>query len=272
MQEAAGRAAGWSDRVEASKKGSDNSGLKVDRGYIGHKSAKMMKRVKCIEGRRQRAADEKSALLKNTETAEMLKLFPLQYHSERLFSLSEVSVCYGESELNPVSLEICRGERIALDGRNGSGKTSLLRLIAGEALTYKGTFFRGSGVAVSYVAQDAAFLRGDLSRFIQERGLDESLFKAILRKMNFERAQFLQDLSAFSGCQKKKVLLAASLCERAHLYVWDEPLNYIDLDSRIQLEELILRNGPTMIFVEHDQAFRRRIATRTIRLHPHYAR
>ena len=60
----------------------------------------------------------------------------------------------------------------------------------------------------------------------------------------------------------KKVLLAKSLCEQAHLYVWDEPMNYIDIYSRMQIEKLIKEFMPTMIFVEHDSAFRNNIATK----------
>ena len=63
---------------------------------------------------------------------------------------------------------------------------------------------------------------------------------------------------------RKKVLLAASLCERAHLHVWDEPLNYIDVISRIQIEELLLRFRPTIVFVEHDKAFCEHVATRIV--------
>ena len=77
-------------------------------------------------------------------------------------------------------------------------------------------------------------------------------FKAILRKLDFSRLQFEKDREAFSSGQKKKVLSAASLCRPAHLYLWDEPLNFMDILSRLQVEELILRYKPTMIFVEHD--------------------
>lgn len=65
---------------------------------------------------------------------------------------------------------------------------------------------------------------------------------------------------------KKKVLLAASLACPAHLYIWDEPLNYIDVFSRIQLEELILKYQPAMLLVEHDPVFGERCATREIRM------
>ena len=68
----------------------------------------------------------------------------------------------------------------------------------------------------------------------------------------------------YSEGQKKKVLLAASLCERAHLYIWDEPLNFIDVFSRIQLEELILKWKPTLLFVEHDKAFVDKVASKVI--------
>ena len=98
----------------------------------------------------------------------------------------------------------------------------------------------------------------------RERDIDESLFKAILRKLDFSRVQFEKDMADFSAGQKKKVLIAASLCEKAHLHVWDEPMNYIDLYSRMQLEELILRCAPTLLFVEHDRAFCERVATATV--------
>ena len=70
----------------------------------------------------------------------------------------------------------------------------------------------------------------------------------------------------FSQGQKKKVLLARSLCEEAHLYIWDEPLNYIDVFSRMQIEELLSGSNLTMIFVEHDRAFTEKIATKQVLL------
>ena len=84
--------------------------------------------------------------------------------------------------------------------------------------------------------------------------------------MDFERVQFEKDMKDFSGGQKKKVLLAKSLCEQAHLYVWDEPLNFIDVYSRIQIEQLIQQFSPTMLLVEHDSAFREAVATKIITL------
>lgn len=84
--------------------------------------------------------------------------------------------------------------------------------------------------------------------------------------MGLERVQFEKDLADYSAGQKKKVLLARSLCEQAHLYVWDEPLNYLDIYARMQIEALLRRFTPTMLFVEHDGAFREAVATKVVTL------
>lgn len=264
LQKTAEKTSAWSDRVEASKYGSGP----VDRGYIGHKSAKMMKRAKSIEVRQQRAMEEKSHLLKNLETVEDLKIKPLPYFTDTLASFSHVVPMFDGNEVcQPVSFEVKRGERIALDGKNGSGKTSLLKLLTRQSIEYRGAFSLGSRLIVSYVPQDTSNLKGLLSDFAEMNQIDESLFKAILRKMDFTRTQFAKKMEDFSSGQKKKVLIAKSLCEQAHLYVWDEPLNYIDIYSRMQIENLINEFSPTMIFVEHDLAFRNAVATKVIQIH-----
>ena len=261
LQQAARRSAVWSDRVEASKIGA------ADKGYVGHKAAKMMKRSKVIEARQQQAIEQKSGLLKNIETAENLKLAPLKYHADTLASFSDVTVCYGDTSVcEPVSFTVRQGDRIVLDGKNGSGKSSLLKLLIGEPIEHTGTIQLASGLVISYVPQDTSHLQGSLSDFAEENHIDESLFKAILRKMDLDRIQFEKDIRDFSGGQKKKVLIAKSLCEQAHLYIWDEPLNFIDVYSRMQIEQLITEFSPTMIFVEHDSAFRESVATKTVEI------
>ena len=122
-------------------------------------------------------------------------------------------------------------------------------------IDYAGELHVGSRLAISYVPQDTSFLSGDLSDYARRSGIDESLFKAILRKLDFSRVQFEKDMADFSSGQKKKALLARSLCEQAHVYIWDEPLNFIDVFSRMQIERLIETYRPTMLFVEHDAAF-----------------
>lgn len=267
LNEAARRTSGWSDQVEKSKKGTRNSGVRPDRGYIGHKSAKMMQRAKNIEARRTEAVEEKSKLLKNLEENEPLKLFPLAWKGGPMLAAEDLSLFYGEhSVCSGLCLTVHQGDRIALSGPNGCGKTTFLRLISGtdREVSYEGILRIGSGLTLSYVPQDTSFLRGSLDNFAKSCGIDTVLYRAILRKLGFERTQFEKEMQEYSEGQKKKAVLAKSLCQKAHLYVWDEPLNYIDVLSREQIEDLILEYRPTLLFVEHDRTFCEKISTETI--------
>lgn len=261
LAESARRAKGWSDQVEASKIGNHV----FDRGAVGHKAAKMMKRSKAIEKRRLDAMEEKKGLLKNIEQAEPLKMNWVPFPNKRLMEVKELSLYYGDRLItSDINFTLQNGDRIAIQGRNGSGKSTLFHLLLGEAITYTGDFRIAPGLKISYVSQDTSYLKGNLKDFAIENGLDETIFKTVLRQMDLSRLQFEKNIQDYSGGQKKKVLLAKSLAETSHVFLWDEPLNFIDVFSRIQLEELILKYQPTMIFVEHDRMFTDRIATKRI--------
>ncbi|UPK46745.1 Lsa family ABC-F type ribosomal protection protein [Paenibacillus pabuli] len=267
LSDSAKRTGGWSHEVEKTKNGTRNSGSKVDKGYIGHKAAKMMKRSKNIEQRQQSAIQEKSKLLKNIESAERLQIHQLDFHKKELVELEHVSIAYDSNVVcRDVSFTVEKGERIALYGKNGSGKSSILKLICGEHIPYTGYVRKDQQLKISYVSQDTSDLGGHLSDYAAVQNIDESLFKSILRKLDFSRLQLEKDISTYSAGQKKKVLIAKSLSEKAHVHVWDEPLNFVDVISRMQIEDLLLEYSPTLLFVEHDSEFCANIATRIIEL------
>ncbi|MDF2845673.1 MAG: hypothetical protein K0R00_4099 [Herbinix sp.] len=263
LSEAAKRMAGWSDQIEASKIGAHVG----DRGFVGHKSAKMMKRAKAVERRKIDAIEEKKGLLKNLEQSVPLKLNMLPFPKKRLIEAEDISLFYGEREIAAnINFLLEGGDRIAIEGRNGSGKTTLFKLLLGEDVNYKGRYHVAQGLKISYVSQDTTGLQGNLKEYAFNQGIDETIFKTVLRQLDFDRNQFDKDISEFSAGQKKKVLLAKSLSEPAHIFLWDEPLNYIDVFSRLQIEELILKYQATMIFIEHDKLFQEKIATKVVRL------
>ena len=263
LEETARQKADWSDRVEATKIGFGP----CDRGYIGHKAEKMMTRSKAIERRQQAAIEEKSKLLKNIERSDSLKIFQTPFHTKRLVSLRDVAICYGQAPVcEGITFEIQQGDRIALQGANGSGKSSIIKLICGQDIPYTGELRLGNGLQISYVSQDTSGLHGKLTDFARDSGIDESLFLALLSKLDVPKTQMEKDLSVLSAGQKKKVLLARSLCQPMHLHIWDEPMNYIDVISRMQIEELLLQFTPTILFVEHDKAFCEKIATKVVHL------
>lgn len=137
-------------------------------------------------------------------------------------------------------------------------------MIIGEPIKYNGEFKIINDLKISYVSQSTENLKGPLKEFSRENKLEESIFKAMLSKLGFSKIDFDTNIDKMSEGQKKKVLIAKSISEQANIYIWDEPLNYIDILSRIQIGDAILKYKPTLIFVEHDEAFVERVATKIV--------
>lgn len=275
LQEASRRARQWAQKSEGSKIGYDSI-KETDRGsraYIGGKTKKMQSQAKNMEIRIEQKIAEKEGLLQDVESVVNLKIMPLKHHKNTLVSVQGYGLRHKDAEeflFDDLNFEIQQGERVFLNGANGCGKSSLIKAIlwktAGQevAMAESGTIQTASGLIVSYISQDTSHLRGNIKDFCKEQNLDESLFCAILRQLDMDRVQFGKKMEEFSEGQKKKVLIAASLMTPAHLYVWDEPLNYIDIFSRMQIEKMLHTFPLTLLVVEHDVRFREEIATKII--------
>ena len=267
LKEAARQSQIWSDKIENTKNGVKVSGVKPDKGHIGRQSAKMMKKSKNLENRQNKAIEEKQNLLKDIETKESLLLHSLHHHKNPLILVDNLSSYYGEKQiLSNVYFEIKQGDIVAIYGSNGSGKSTLIKILLGLNHEYTGEIKLASNLKISYIPQDTSDLIGSLNEYIHKQDVDETLCKTILIKLDFSRELFEMDMKNYSDGQKKKVLIAISLSKPAHLFVWDEPLNYIDVISRIQIEEIIKETKPTLIFVEHDKRFVEDIVNKIIQL------
>ena len=264
LEESARRTAEWAQQREKTKFHVPESvAAAPNRGFIGARSAAVMRKSLATLKRRERAIEEKKGLLHNVEHVGELRLTVLPHPKELLLTVRDGRVRYGDRVVaEGIGLEVRQGDRVALTGPNGCGKSSVLKALCGQGGALEGDIRLVSGLRISYVPQETDGLRGSMREFIQASGVDETLFKAILRNMDFGRELFDQDLAEMSQGQRKKLLLARSLCTPAHLYVWDEPLNYIDVYSRRQVEALILQSQPTLLLVEHDAVFLDRVCTR----------
>lgn len=257
----------WSDKVEKSKYNTTNSGSSIDRGYVGHQSAKMMKKSKVMEKRIEKSIEQKSNLLNNIDRNDSLKMIPLETKKNPLIIANNLQIKYNDKAIfNKISFEVENGDRVAIIGKNGIGKSSILKLILESKIQYSGVFKMANDLKISYVSQSTDKLVGNLKKYASENKIDESIFKAMLSKMGFSNVEFEKNIEQMSEGQKKKVLIAKSISEQANIYIWDEPLNYIDILTRVQIEEAILKNKPTMIFVEHDETFIKKVATKIVKL------
>ena len=266
LEIAAQNTAKWSNSIEKTKYNTTNSGSSIDKGYVGHKSAKMMQASKNIENRQKNAIQEKTQLLKNIDRADSLTIKPIEFNKNTLIYANDLQINYSKALFNKISFEVNNGDRIAITGKNGSGKTSILKLIIGDEVSYTGNINISNNLKISYVSQNTSNLKGTLRNYALENNIDEGIFKAMLSKLGFSNTEFDKNIEEYSEGQKKKVLIARSITESSNIYIWDEPLNFIDIISREQIEEAILKYNPTMIFVEHDETFVNNIANKRIEL------
>ena len=255
----------WSQSAEKEKQRKEAND-KIDRGYLGHKAAKIMKKSKVLEERKNKNIEDAKSLLKNIDKVEELKLIPSQYDKKELIIANNFQIVYEKPIFAPVSFVIENGDRLILKGKNGIGKSSIIKAILGEDIKHNGILKINNNIKISYVKQDTSSLQGSFKAFIQNNKVDESIFRAMLIKMGVNKKEINSNLEDLSEGQKKKVLLAKSISETADLYIWDEPLNYIDIITREQIENMILKYKPTMLFIEHDETFAERIANKTIEL------
>ena len=280
LKTAADRVERWAVKNEATKIGfnpiREHDRFLDTRAFIGAKTKKMQSRIKSFEKRIDREIEEKEGLLSDIEDVVDLKVLPLVHHKNRIVELRDFSLGYRDGSdpvVKDISFELCNVDRLFLEGANGCGKSSIIKAIlqnAGysktEGLLTNGTLTTAAGLIISYINQDTSHLKGTLKSYAAKEALDYSLFLSLLRQLDLERVQFEKNMEEYSEGQKKKVLIAASLLTRAHLYIWDEPLNYIDVFSRMQIEKLIEEYKPTMLIVEHDVRFREKLATKVVRL------
>jgi ATP-binding cassette subfamily F protein uup len=191
-----------------------------------------------------------------------------------LLQLRQVSLHYGaDLLLDGVTLALEKGERVCLLGRNGCGKSSLLRLVAGREKPDAGELIVNPGVVVGELLQEVpeglegtvrAVVLGGRSALRQEEEWEtetrmEELAEVL--KIGLE-----EEFAALSGGQKRRVFLARALLARPDVLLLDEPTNHLDVEAILWLEEYLLSSSSALLFVTHDRAFLRRLANRVVEL------
>lgn len=247
------------DAREAAKSGA------VDKGFEGARAARQMKRALTAERRARQAADERRESLRNLE-----KHYPIKFsrHSRTLPAITVANGCVHRPGplFEPVSFSLQAGTRLAISGHNGSGKTSLLEVLAGTRLNTTGTFAIPERTRIAYARQEPLWLKGTLSDHLRLAGIEEPAFRQILAALGLRGNSVDAPLQNLSHGQRKKIDLARTLSIDSDLLIWDEPLNYLDIDAREALEEAIASEQPTLVLVEHDVAFLDKVATTTLQL------
>jgi len=190
-----------------------------------------------------------------------------------LIALKSISHTFGGPRLlDEADFSIARGDRVCLLGRNGEGKSTLLKIVAGDLKPDDGEIVRNQGLKVAQLPQDvppglsgtvADVVATGCDPAIHEPHEIEHLVETILSRLDLDGSTLFETLS--SGL-KRRVLLARSLVGEPDLLLLDEPTNHLDIDAIDKLEEYLTRFGGAVLFVTHDRAFLERLASRIVEL------
>ena len=191
-----------------------------------------------------------------------------------LLQLRQVTLRYTDFPLlDQVDLQIEPGERVCLVGRNGTGKTSIMRVIAGEEKPQEGEITKPPGVVITRLPQEVPDgITGSVYEVIhaglrvggtEEEWEADARVEDLMQEMSLPAEKEFQSLS---GGLKRRVLLARALVGQPDVLMLDEPTNHLDLESILWLESFLLKVKPTLFFVTHDRAFLRKLSTRIVEL------
>lgn len=192
---------------------------------------------------------------------------------EDVLQLTEISKSFGEKHLfHDLTLRVRAGDRVALIGPNGVGKSTLIKIIVGEEQPDTGFIRYGSNVDIGYYDQHQSTLHADKTaldeiwdRFPQ---MEQSNVRGALGMFLFTGDDVFKPIHTLSGGEKGRVALTALMLRKDNLLLLDEPTNHLDMDSREVLEDALTDFGGTIITVSHDRYFINRIANRIIEMQP----
>lgn len=272
LEEAMKQSERWSNTKEKEKHGNPhekNSKSHLDKGFLGARSARMMKKSKQLERRRTQSFEEKKALLSPIEDVEQLVMTPTFPHHKRLYDVTNLQLFYNDEPLfYPVSFEILPRDVVAIRGNNGTGKSSLLHyLVASFAGKASYDDERRINLKVSVLSQFFEEM-GTLFQLAERYKVDTQTLIHNVRKLGLSRSKLDQTIETMSQGERQKMALALSLFVSADLYIWDEPLIYLDISCQKQVEEVVIQTHPTLVVVDHNRHFIEKIKTKDVILTP----
>ncbi len=190
-----------------------------------------------------------------------------EFHGDEVLGIRNVAKSYGEKHLfQGITLKVEGGERIALIGDNGTGKSTLIKMIVGEIYPDDGRIRTGPQVKEAYLPQIVHFDHPDWNLvenvMAAKRGISAQSARNRLAAYDFQGEDVLKPVSVLSGGEQSRLRLCMLMDDEINFLILDEPTNHLDIDSREWIEEAVEAYDGTLLFVSHDRYFINRFATR----------
>lgn len=238
----------------------------VDRfRYKASKASQVQSRIKMLEKMEVLSPPEKTSVFTFSIKADT-KSF------KDVLNIKNMAFSYGENAVfNSLDLHITRGEKIALVGDNGQGKTTLTKLIYGDLAAQKGSLTTGEKVNIGYYAQhqvEALNLNKTILQEVEETAADSfrPKLRDILGLFRFHGNDANKTIGVLSGGEKARVSLAKILLSPCNFLIMDEPTNHLDVKSKEALEHALREYDGTLLVIAHDRYFLDRLVTRVVEI------
>ncbi|HHV74841.1 MAG TPA: ABC-F type ribosomal protection protein [Thermoanaerobacterium sp.] len=235
------------------------------------KNRRREKSVKMAESK-QKLLDKMEKIDKPSINNETIKLsFDfIEKSGNDVLKVSDLSLSFDKPVFHNISFEVYKGDRIAILGPNGVGKTSLLKTIVGEIANYEGSISLGTNVSIGYYQQEFSNLNDE--KTIIDEIWDENPYltqtevRTMLGSFLFSGDDVFKQIGKLSGGEKARVSLLKLILSKANFLLLDEPTNHLDLKSKEVLEKALLDFGGTLLFVSHDRYFIDKIAIKVLEM------
>ncbi len=231
-----------------------------------------MRQAKRAEDNIEIALEEKKQLLKNYEIAKDMALMQEKPQDEMILKMRNIHFSYANRViLKDFNLNILSGDRIWIRGKNGSGKSTLLKILAGdlqvngEGSEKDNIIERMQDLKIVKAYQEPLWTEGNIEDLVRDKDRLVKI-RELCDCFDLEEETLKRPIESYSGGELRKLDMARALSEDNQLLLLDEPLNFMDVYFREQLEEAILKSKPTIVFVEHDERFGKNVATKYIEL------
>jgi ATP-binding cassette subfamily F protein 3 len=239
---------------------------KFAKGFFGNRSAATVGRAKHIERRLEQLQTEDSIEKPGQQWQLNLNFTADDSGARQVLSLEAVTMAFEEHVLfSDVTLTLRQGQRIALIGPNGTGKTTLLRLITGELAPTAGQIRLGAGVKPGYLAQEQEILDPELTPYETIRAVAENMsqtdIRTFLHSFLFAGDEVFVQVDHLSFGERARLMLALLIAQGCNFLLLDEPINHLDIPGRERFEQALSQFPGTVLAVVHDRTFIQRVAT-----------
>jgi ATPase subunit of ABC transporter with duplicated ATPase domains len=252
----------WLLDVESSKKGKKRKEDDSVNVYWKGTDGKAAKRLKVMKNRLERYKENSSDIIKPKYNLPLKVIFDNEQGSIKVFDLKNVEKCIGKRKIGPINLRIQFGDRLHVVGKNGTGKTTLLKMLVGDLKADSGIIEKGENVKIGYISQERWLNRSNkkvIEEFLDVTRMIEGDARKILNRFKITTEDVKKHVSLLSPGEFSRLILAELVAIKPNCIILDEPSNHLDLEVIEELEKGLQEYKGTLIVVSHDRYFVERL-------------